>query len=206
MDLITIESLRDAPVQPNTKFHIVESLRAGRPLDGHICEFGVWSGCSITWIANDVTVYPVHGFDSFEGLPLPWDRGPDIRPAGHFHTHGKRPYVPPNVKLHVGWFTDTLPTWLDQHPGPMRFLNIDSDIYQSALDVLTLCNDRIQPGTVIRFDEIGSWCTPHPINGSLYTTWAEHEIKALNEWLHEYDRQVYPLSRDGEYGASVMVR
>ena len=146
------------------------------PASGLVLEFGVCFGTTIRQIAA-VANQPVHGFDSFEGLPESWYH----EPAGRYSTHGILPKVPENVTLHKGWFTDTLPAFLAAHPGPVRFVNIDCDLYSSTKQILDLLADRIVPGTVMAFDEyLGT------------ENWREDEFKAFQEavqthgWKYEY--------------------
>lgn len=137
--------------------------------EGLVLEFGVRRGTSIAVLAG-VAGQDVHGFDSFEGLPQSWGS----EPAGVLTTGAALPPVPANVTLHAGWFEDTLQPFLTAHPGPVRLVNIDSDIYASARFVLDCLKDRIRPGTVLVFDEfIGN------------RTWAEDEFKAFAEYVAE---------------------
>lgn len=122
-------------------------LQAARP-EGLVLEFGVRFGKSIRQLAALVDG-PVHGFDSFEGLPEAWHH----EPQGSYSTQGELPQVPAQVSLHAGWFDATLPRFLLTHSGPARFINIDCDLYSSTRTVLDLLADRIGPGTVIVFDE-----------------------------------------------------
>src|SRR5690606_1350909 len=91
----------------------------------------------------------VHGFDSFEGLPEVWHH----EPRGSYTTKGVIPTMPENVELHVGWFEDTLPEFLAGNDQPVRFINIDCDIYSSTKTVLDSLASRIVHGSVIVFDE-----------------------------------------------------
>lgn len=137
--------------------------------EGMVLEFGVRRGTSITVLA-EAAGQAVHGFDSFEGLPQSWG----AEPAGVLTTGAQLPPVPANVTLHPGWFEDTLEPFLAAHPGPVRLVNIDSDIYASARFVLARLAPRIRPGTVLVFDEfIGN------------RTWAEDEFKAFAEYAAE---------------------
>lgn len=137
--------------------------------DGMVLEFGVRRGTSIAVLA-EAAGQDVHGFDSFEGLPQDWQN----EPAGVMTTGAALPPVPANVALHAGWFEDTLDPFLAAHPGPVRLVNIDSDIYASARFVLDRLRGRIRPGTVLVFDEfIGN------------RTWAEDEFKAFAEYVAE---------------------
>lgn len=144
----------------------LQSARA----DGLVLEFGVRFGVSIRQIAA-LCGAQVHGFDSFEGLPESW--GAEAR--GSYSTQGAMPAVPGNVTLHRGWFEQTLPGFLRTHPGPVRFMNVDCDIYSSTRQVLTLLADRIARGTVIVFDEYLG-----------YEGWREHEFRAFQEAVIEY--------------------
>ena len=145
-------------------------------VDGLVLELGVSFGTSIRQIAALVD-QDVHGFDSFQGLPESWHH----LPKGSYSTKGVIPFVPENVTLHDGWFEETLPEFVKKHPGPVRFLNIDCDIYSSTKTVLELLAKQIIPGTVIVFDEyIGN------------EHWREDEFKAFQEavlqhgWEYEY--------------------
>jgi hypothetical protein len=199
--MIQIGDFLYAPVIQETYNQMVNSLSVAKPVDGLIAEFGVYKGDSIRVLAKAVPTNIIHGFDSFVGLPGKWERGLNVYPAGHFSVNGALPQVPDNVRLHKGWFKDTIPPFLATNPGPVRFLNIDCDIYSSTKDILTLCNERIHPGAVIYFDEICDWggCVHR------YPNWHEHEIKALTEWCTEFKRDVKPISRNANYGASVLV-
>jgi len=137
---------------------------------GHYLEFGVFKGGTIRFIANQVGPSRlVHGFDSFEGLNEAWSGDPS-----RFDAHGRLPRVPSNVRLHKGYFSDTLPHWAESNPGPIGFLHIDSDLYQSAKCVFEHLSDRIVPGTVIVFDEYFN-----------YPNWQEHEFRAFQELVEQ---------------------
>lgn len=146
------------------------------PKNGLVLEFGVRFGNTIRQIAA-IANQQVHGFDSFEGLPEDWHD--EIR--GSYTTQGHIPLVPKNVTLHAGWFEDTLPTFLQQHQGSIRLINVDCDIYSSTKTILDQLASRIVPGSVIIFDEyIGN------------EHWREDEFKAFQEavvrynWTYEY--------------------
>jgi len=156
---------------------------------GHILEFGVYKGGSMSHISRIFPDRTCWGFDSFEGLPEPWfiNQGDTNRvyPAGKFNMQDQEwPVFRENVALVRGWFADTLPQWLDQNSGPVAFLHIDCDLYSSTKTILDLLNTRIVPGTVIAFDEFYPWEHSNP-----YNQWSEHEYRALKEWVENYDRE-----------------
>jgi len=138
-------------------------------IEGLILEFGVWYGNSINFLAA-LTPEPLHGFDSFEGIPEAWSG----MPAGSYSTQGRLPPVAENVTLHRGWFEDTLPGFVKTHEGPVRFINIDCDTYASTKTILDCLGGRVVPGTVLIFDEY--FC---------YPGWREHEYRAFQEFIRD---------------------
>ncbi len=118
---------------------------------------------------------PIHGFDSFEGLPEAWS-GFNLGGKA-FDVGGRLPRVPDNVKLHRGYFEASLPTWLEAHPGPVAFIHLDCDLYSSTKTVSAVCSaPRLEGGTVILFDEYFN-----------YPNWEQHEFKAFQEFVAEHD-------------------
>jgi hypothetical protein len=108
---------------------------------------------------------------SLEGLPENWFG--DFT-KGRFHTEGKLPQVRPNVTLHKGWFDQTLPDFVADHPGPIAFLHVDCDLYSSTKTIFQFLGDRLVPGTVILFDEYFN-----------YPGWRDHEHRAFTELVEE---------------------
>lgn len=141
------------------------------PADGLYLEFGVYSGGTINFIAERIAG-TVDGFDSFKGLPDDWR--PGFGPTAF--ARDDIPEVRANVNLHVGWFDRTLPPFLDAHPGRVAFLHVDCDLYSSTQTVFAQLKDRVQPGTVIVFDEY--------LN---YPGWKKHEHKAFKEFCSSYN-------------------
>ena len=136
--------------------------------EGLWLEFGVYRGNDLKQIAQQHSG-DVYGFDSFAGLPEDWTH---FQKKGRFSLHGHLPSgLPSNAKLVQGWFDQTLPQFLQQHPEPIAFLHIDSDLYSSAKTVLHLVHGRLRPGTVILFDDF--------VN---YPGWQDGEHKAFMEF------------------------
>lgn len=137
---------------------------------GLIAECGVYFGRSLTLIAERAGQL-VHGFDSFQGLPEAWKEG---EPTGAYSTGGRQPSVPSNVRLHAGWFEDTLPAFFARESGPLRLLHVDCDLYSSTRTVLQASAERLVPGTVLVFDDfIG------------YPGAEAHEFRAFHEFARE---------------------
>jgi len=140
---------------------------------GYYLEFGVYRGGTMRYMAKRKPDKEFHGFDSFEGLPEDW--------LGHYlskHTfslQGRLPKVPASVRLHKGWFNQTLPKWREKYPGKIAFIHIDCDLYSSTVDILENLVGQMQPGTVIQFDEYFN-----------YPNWENHEFKAWQEFVAKY--------------------
>ncbi len=143
--------------------------------NGQFCEFGVYKGGSIRFIANKIKSQVIHGFDSFEGLPENWRGGAGNAQKGAFSIDGKLPKVPKNVTLHKGLFNETIPRWMNEHSGSIALIHMDCDLYSSTKTVLSYLQPRIQPGTIIVFDEYFN-----------YPNWQQHEFKAFREFTEEY--------------------
>ncbi len=150
---------------------VQRALNAGPP--GLFLEFGVYDGRTIRLIADEVRPHgvDVHGFDSFRGLPEDWN---ETGRKGAFDRGGLLPEVPANVRLHAGWFDASLPVFLQDHPGRVSFVHIDSDLYSSARTVLQGVRDRLGVGSVLLFDEL--------LN---YPAFEQHELRAFKEFLAE---------------------
>ena len=138
----------------------------------------------------------VHGFDSFQGLPEEWNNGQldnngsHLFSAGAFNLGGVVPTLnhvrtvlklthpdSENVKLHPGWFQDTVPTFLDNHIHPIAFVHADADLYSSTITFLEeLCHRHLLVnGTVITFDEYSN-----------FENWQHGEYQAWTEIVQKY--------------------
>ena len=112
---------------------------------------------------------PIHGFDTFTGLPEAWGN----EPVGTYTAGGEIPQAPPNVKFHKGLFSETIPSYLASRDAarlPLAFANVDCDLYSSTRDVLESLQPRIVSGTVLVFDEY--MCHPG---------WRNDEFRAFRE-------------------------
>lgn len=134
---------------------------------GHFMEFGVFRGSTINFIGKQKPQEIIHGFDSFRGLPTAWSGT-----SFNFDLGGQLPTVPPNVRLHVGLFDQSLPEWMAANKGDIAFLHVDCDIYPSTKCVFDNLGGRIKSGTIIVFDEYFN-----------YPGWREHEYKAFQSFI-----------------------
>ncbi|MCA3247190.1 MAG: class I SAM-dependent methyltransferase [Azospirillum sp.] len=138
--------------------------------DGNYAEFGVYKGETLAFIADRIDAV-AYGFDSFRGLSEDWFV--DVK-KGHFDLGGHAPAIRTtqgNIRLVNGYFADTIPEFKRAVPGPLAFMHIDCDLYESTKAIFEGLGDRIVPGTVIVFDEY--------LN---YPGWQNHEYKAFQEF------------------------
>jgi hypothetical protein len=182
-------------------------------IKGSVLEFGVYRGNTLKHIQSLWKESPIYGFDSFKGLPEEWELGTTRYKKGHFYSAKEALDTLmklENVKIYPGFFSDTLPKYMQEHGNEIiEFLHVDGDLYSSAKEVLFTLNKNIVAGTIIRFDELCDWrLFPESEmfkGGESYTAWREGEWKALQEWLIEFDREVKPLSRNNFYSSTVEV-
>lgn len=216
-----IKKFKFSPTDKDTNAVRIRELQWLAPFikEDSIClEFGVFKGTTINTVAKARPDLTFHGFDSFEGLPEDWAMGGKHVRADAFDRKGVMPEVESNVKLHKGWFDDTLPKFLSIFETPeilrkeVGYLHVDCDIYSSTVTVLEELQTWIVPGTIIRFDELACWRTVFgeaspsgSASRAMYTTWKEHEWKAMNEWMEKYNRKVVPLCRNWFQGGTVVV-
>jgi tetratricopeptide (TPR) repeat protein len=143
-------------------------IPAGFPPMGPIVECGVYHGFSLR-LLSDRSLRPIHGFDSFQGLPETWKPG---EPAGSYSTGGRLPATAAHVQLHPGWFEQTLPDFAAQLAAPIALLHVDCDLYSSTLTVLTHLGPRLAPGSLLVFDDFLS-----------YEGYEQHEFRAAHEYF-----------------------
>jgi hypothetical protein len=151
----------------------LRKVTGARPL---YLEFGVFEGRSMRWWSRNLRQPEANlvGFDSFEGLPEDWRPGLD---AGHFST-GKPPEIDdPRVSFRVGWFDETLPGFTPPEHDQL-IVNVDSDLYSSAVTVLSWAEPYLRPGSLIYFDEFPD---------------RDHELRAFNELKARSSLRFVPL-------------
>jgi hypothetical protein len=119
-----------------------------------------------------------HAFDSFEGLPEPtndtsvefWRRGAlttsEQAFMDHVRTHGI--YVD-HVKTIKGFYSDSLTPVLQRQyidaPCKIALVNIDCDLYESAVPVFAFVEPLLQEGAVIYVDDMFAGHKGHPHKG-----------------------------------------
>lgn len=162
--------------------HIIKHITRS----GDWAQFGVYKGQMAREILESLPAETdFHLLDSFEGLPEDWA---GYWKAGAFKLDAEDIPVfdDPRVKIHTGWFSDTVPPLARQLTRPLAFLHIDCDLYSSTKDCLWGLNDFIEKDTILLFDE-------YMINSGKGTDDGEH--RALVEWVKKFDRSVELLWR-----------
>jgi hypothetical protein len=167
----------------NDKLNLLEHAAQQAIKTGLWAEFGVYSGTSLKLLTKSNS--PVYGFDSFEGLPEHWN---DENPKGEFNTGGQPPFeVSDDMKLVIGWFEDTLPTFIETNTiKTPSLLHLDADLYSSTKTVLDAFKPHFKGQCTLVFDEFYN-----------YPDWENHEYKALYEFLIDMEDKIYSVERIG---------
>lgn len=182
-----------------------EYMKGKGVTEGAVYEFGVFRGFSF-WFANQLAAqfhfdFESYGFDSFEGLPPSnVDFHRNWKPGSYactkeaveenLHKWGMPlPYV-----LHKGYFSEALfDAFEASHPAKTcRLAIIDSDLYESAVEVLHYLAKKIQTEPIIvLFDDFNAF-GGDPNHG---------ERKALAEFTSTQAQFSFsPLFSFGQYG------
>ncbi|WP_408898101.1 TylF/MycF/NovP-related O-methyltransferase [Nocardioides sp. R1-1] len=173
--------------------HVHAQLIGDAPID--YLEFGVFQGESIRhWSSlNKNPESRFYGFDSFEGLPEDWKRFDGQMVKSHFDVDGALPDIDDDrVSFVPGWFQHTLDSFLEKfEPQGQLVLHVDSDLYSSALYVLTRLDALLVPGTIVIFDEFSS---------------VLNEFQALDNYCSAYMREYDVLASAWHYFGHLAIR
>lgn len=179
----------------------------GADVSGDIAEFGTMTGRTAVDLARAMAQFDdtrrLLLFDSFQGLPVSQSevdrQSPHVRSGvwrpGSCHGISKeqlfrmcRQYLPADrILIFDGWFCDTLPTVAAE--TRLALLHVDSDLYQSAKDVLSFVfsHGMVSGGATLHFDD---WnCNRADPGLGERRAWAE----TVSDFLVEY-------SDGGQYG------
>jgi hypothetical protein len=145
-------------------------------------EFGVLRGKSLRWWSQALR-HPesrLHGFDSFEGLPEPFDVGGPYG-RGACNAQGVIPDLDdPRVELYPGWFEDVLPSYTPP-AHDVLVVTMDADLYSSTIFVLRWLRTHLEPGAYLYFDNLSR---------------PEHEPRAFEEFIRESGLRFAPVAAD----------
>lgn len=181
--------------------------------DGTVLEFGTNNGGSLLYFWKNLpTSYVLHGFDSFEGIPEPWDRLPKGAIKGHGYPSelwsaapemlpdierqvaetGVIPLPPQtNIVIHKGLFAHTLPdVMVGGIPKNIRFIHFDADIYMGTRPVLDAICGQMHHKYFILFDELYS---------------VNHEFKAWMEFVEYFGVEQWKVVAISEDGVQTLI-
>ena len=164
-----LEDLSKAPVFPEYGRELRDKCLELMLSTGLVLEFGVFTGITITQIANKINPRTVYGFDWFRGLPEVWDEN---NAKGKFDLAGVPPEVPHNVILIKGLVQDTLFPFLKTHTEHISFIHMDLDLYNPTVFSLNCLHKMFITDTIIFFDEFFN-----------YPTFEDNEFRAFVEFL-----------------------
>lgn len=152
----------------------LERIHGTHPL---YLEFGVYRGRTMRYWASHLTTPDARfiGFDSFEGLPEDWQSGAG---RGSFSVGTPPQISDPRVSFQTGWFDETLSSF-EPPPHDQLIVNLDCDLYSSTMCVLDWLAPRMQPGTLVYFDDLFN---------------RDHQWRALCEWLDGAGAHAVPLA------------
>lgn len=191
----------DSPDNNRSRIDNLKFALSQISIQGDVLEFGVYTASTINLISSVLNQDKVYGFDSFEGLPEEWKISTDSNlnkyKKGYFALK-ELPKVNDNVVLVKGFYDQSVEPWIEEtNLSQVKFLHVDSDLYSSAIFILTTLNKYLVPGTVIVFDEM------HPWGGKRYDMWADHEYRALKEWVETFDREFEIVSRSAHQQCTI---
>ncbi len=149
--------------------HFSDLFDRVKSVEGDVVECGVGGGGSLFMLSilaeSERPKSKIHAFDSFEGLPAPTSQdlstGRKIS-AGkiavglevvtkYLENSGIEPrFIGDRIVFERGFFKDSLPRY---HGGPVAFLHLDVDLYDSYKETLAYFYPRLAPGAVVAFDE-----------------------------------------------------
>jgi O-methyltransferase len=140
----------------NRRYNLYEAIAKqeglfDQPID--YFEFGVASGVSFKWWLqrNADSSSRFYGFDTFEGLPEKW--GPYEKGAMS-HTLESLNITDPRAGFYKGLFQETFIPFLEKYDNRnSKLVHIDSDLFSSALFVMTQLYRFLKPGDILLFDE-----------------------------------------------------
>jgi O-methyltransferase len=168
-------------------------------VEGDYLEFGVYKGTSLIQFynlfkksgLNDIRLF---AFDAFQGLPgsegNTFQKGEFFFPKKSFIRRIKKAGVnPERVIIVEGFFNESLTAEVKKQHGLSKaaVIHVDCDLYESTTDVLRFCQELVQEGTVLIFDDYLSFQ-----NETDPTQYGEE--KAFKEWkLFPLFEEIYEI-------------
>lgn len=166
-------------------------------------EFGLFKGFSF-WFAEQISReyadsnFHLYGFDSFEGLPASSVDKQNIywTPGGYaasmeFVVDKLKMYGADFSKINIfkGFFSKHLFAELKQKTNflPVSICVIDSDIYESCVEVLSFIKDYLVKGSIILFDDYNVFeGDPNHGERKAFTEFQQENKNIKAEFLYDY--------------------
>lgn len=183
-----------------------------KDLEGDIVECGSYKGGSGLLMGLMIQKLginkKVHLFDSFEGLPDPdeihdkgYKKGQFLSNYEDLQSTIESLGLTDIVKLHKGWFSETIPAYLSQYnPEAVSLFHIDCDLYTSTMDCFPSIFPLMVNDSIVVLDD--------------YNDGGRGEKKAIKEVLYElnshqmiyvsYGSQVYFYKGRSEIGENIV--
>jgi hypothetical protein len=184
------------------------------PVKGDYHEYGCFTATTFRQFLTQAALFQLDipkfwAFDSFQGLPQPdegvqlsnWKVGSMAIPEATFRDFIQRHGLfVDRVHTVPGFFADSLTKERQEHflasEGKIAFVNVDCDLYESAVPVFKFIEPLLQEGSLIYIDDYYVGYGGSPKKGC---AGAFHEFIAYSRWqYHEY----YPV---GWWGKSFIV-
>ena len=149
------------------------------------------------------------GLDTFEGMPLNYEGNMTFQ-AGTFvsdfnsvNSKVEKAAKGLDFKLFKGLFMDCKYSFLSVATQKAVIINIDGDIYQSAVDALNIVEARIQIGTVILFDDYNCYnANKNAGERRAFSEFREKSLYEFEEWFsYHYAGQAFLCvgEKEGNY-------
>ena len=159
-----------------SKLFCYEVIKRTIKIPGHICEFGVWKGSNLLFMAKVLqllqpnTYKLIFGFDNFSGLPIPLEKDGSYARESSGKYRGDEKILRDAIALYnldawchliVGDAVQTIKDFENAKPEVLVSLAwIDFDIYEPCAVALDFLSRRLAIGGIIVFDEAISHLWP----------------------------------------------
>ena len=172
---------------------LTRALEATKSLVGDYYEFGLYAGSAFHYVQREAARLGFRemnfwGFDSFQGLPQGHGEEANFGPGGNYACdratvealHNRFGVDWSRVHLIEGFYDTSLTDTLALEKGMKKasVVLVDCDVYVSSISVLKFIRPLLQDGTIIIFDDWGTFGDD--------TSEAKGEKKAFREFLLQH--------------------
>lgn len=171
--------IRPNSMLPEIRLYFLYTLAkhvCGADIPGNFVECGVAGGGSSALLSLVIKKYSrrprmIFSCDSFQGMPKPgvhdtlfgedadatgWGTGTCAAPEDSLLGLCKKIGTLDLITPVKGFFENTLPV-VRKDIGPIAFMHIDCDWYESTLAILNNLYDQVSPGAMVQIDDYGYW-------------------------------------------------